>query len=276
MENENKEFVPCADGSANSNATESDTINLNPPGCSDFVEEVVDAKPVEEVVNKAPEDTVTPDIVKEAEKDLTELKEIGEEITKLENRLDAVPEPAQPQVDPKKYNRKQRRRMERQMKHQQKLETKQAEQKGNTFATRKDLVQMYQSLQKLRDRLYYVDVLTGALEKLLIEKGMVTEEEIADRIKKENAKAMAFQEIQKGTKDYDNRLKRCQELQIDPNISVIGQQIYEDPDLDISAKVELAQKYDLKILLQALGNLVSPKQEGASVASETSGDKGSE
>jgi len=154
---------------------------------SEVIPEVVEAE-IQETsettthdYRKAPEVTVTPDIV-EAKKDLTELKQIGEEITKLEERLGTVPDPAQPQIDPKKYNRKQRRKMERQMKHQQKAEQKQAEQKGSTFATRKDLVNMHQSMQKIRDRLYYVDILTGALEKLLISKIIISEEEVANCI----------------------------------------------------------------------------------------------
>jgi hypothetical protein len=98
--------------------------------------------------------------------------------------------------------------------------------------------------------MYYIDVLTAAMEKLLIEKNILTEDELKNTIKSETEKALAFQDIQKGQKDYENRIKKCIELGIDPNISIISQQIYEDVEMPLAEKKELAKTYNLEVLLK--------------------------
>lgn len=204
------------------------------------------------------------------DKNLNELEEIGEEITHLENRLGKIPgtewvdeqntnkldtsSADQNKIDMSKYNRKQRRQIQRRLVRNEKQKMSNAEQKGNTFVTRREFVGLFQSAQKIRDRLYYVDVLTGAIEKLLIEKNIITEDELRNKIKTEAEKAMAFQEIQKTEKDYENRLKKLMELQIDPNMSVVGQQLYEDPDVSLDEKKRLAKEYNLEVLLKIFDN----------------------
>ena len=197
--------------------------NLNNiPGCSDFVED----------------------------ENLNKLEEIGKEIEVLEDKIKALPNAEQ--LDTSKYNRKQRRRLQRNIVHNEKSKNKQIEQKANSYVTRREFAVMFQSIQKIRDRLYYVDILTAAIEKLIIEKTIVTEEEIGEFIKRESDKAMAFQEIQKEVGNYETRLKKCLNLQIDPQISNIGQQIYEANDINIDEKLRLAKEYNLEILLKAL------------------------
>jgi hypothetical protein len=181
-------------------------------------------------------------------KELEQLEEINKDITKIEQKLEAIPGAAP--LDMTKYNRKQRRQLERNMKHNEKEKQKDLIQKGNTFVTRREFVGLFQSMQKLRDRMYYIDVLTAAMEKLLIEKNIFTEEELKNTIKSETEKALAFQDIQKGQKDYETRIKKCLELGIDPNISVISQQIYEDAEMPLDEKKELAKTYNLEVLLK--------------------------
>lgn len=181
-------------------------------------------------------------------KELEQLEEINQDITKIEQKLEAIPGAAP--LDMTKYNRKQRRHMERAMKHNEKEKQKDLTQKGNTFVTRREFVSLFQSMQKLRDRMYYIDVLTSAMEKLLISKNILTEDELKDTVKTEAEKALAFQDIQKGQKDYENRIKKCIELGIDPNISIISQQIYEDADMSLADKKILAETYNLEVLLK--------------------------
>lgn len=182
---------------------------------------------------------------------LKELEEIGKKIDQIENKLEAIPNVvSDDKSDVAKYNRKQRRQMQRIMIRQEKEKQKILKQKGESFVTRREFVGLFQSMQKLRDRLYYVDILTAAMQEFLIVKNIITEEEFAEYIKRESEKAMAFQEIQKGQKDYENRLKKCIELKIDPNISVISGQIYEDSELDTDEKQRLAKDYNLKELLK--------------------------
>jgi hypothetical protein len=178
---------------------------------------------------------------------LEKLEEINQDITKLEQKLEAIP--IAEQLDTSKYNRKQRRRLQRAMIRDEKVKQNKLEQKGNTFVTRKEFVGLFQSMQKLRDRLYFVDVLTAGIEKLLISKNIITEEELKTVIEEENEKAKQFQEIQQGEKDYENRLKKCVELKIDPNMTVIGRQIYEDSELTLADKMRLAEEYKLEVLL---------------------------
>lgn len=189
-----------------------------------------------------------------------ELNAIGEEIIQLENRLEKVDdESSLVTKQDQKYNRKQRRRMERMTKHQQKADQKKIDQKGNTFITRREFVGLFQSVQKLRDRLYYIDVLTGALEKLLLQKGILTEDELKEVIKIENEKAMKYQDIQKGEKDYKNRIRELQKLEINPNASVIPQQIFDDKDLTIDQKIDLAKEFGLEELLKILETINNKK-----------------
>ena len=183
--------------------------------------------------------------------ELKQLQKIGSEINKLEDQLNKLPE------SDNKYNRKQRRQQQRKMIQGEKAHQKQIEQKANTIVTRKEFVSLFQAAQKLRDRLYYIDVLTSALEKLLLEKNIISEEELGKYIKDENEKARLFQEIQNGQKDYENRLNKCRELGIDPNISIISQQIYEDVELELDTKINLAKQYNLENLLKILESQVS-------------------
>jgi hypothetical protein len=178
---------------------------------------------------------------------LEKLEEINQDITKIEQKLEEIPNTEQ--LDMSKYNRKQRRRLQRMMIKEEKTKQNKLEQKGNTFVTRKEFVGLFQSAQKLRDRLYFVDVLTAGLEKLLIEKNIITEEELKTIVDKENEKAKQFQEIQNGEKDYENRLKKLVELGVDPNMSIIGRQIYEDSELTLADKMRLAEEYKLEVLL---------------------------
>lgn len=202
---------------------------------------------MEDIIDQKTELELQGNIVTE-DKNLEKLQEINEDITKIEKKLEEVPGAAP--LDMTKYNRKQRRHMERAMKHNEKEKQKELIQKGNTFVTRREFVGLFQSMQKLRDRMYYIDVLTAAMEKLLIEKNIITEDELKNTIKSETEKALAFQDIQKGQKDYENRIKKCIELGIDPNISIISQQIYEDAEMPLAEKKELAKTYNLEVLLK--------------------------
>ena len=185
------------------------------------------------------------------DENLNKLEEIGKEIENIEKKLEELPI-EDPNLDMSKFNRKQRRKIQRDMIHEEKAKQKLGEQRGNTFVTRREFAALHSAAQKLRDRLYYVDILVNSIEKLLIDKNILTEDEIKNTVKSESEKAMTFQEIQKGIGDYENRLNKCKELEIDPNISIIGQQIYEDASMEISEKLRLAKEYNLTILLKVL------------------------
>jgi len=121
------------------------------------------------------------------DENLKQLEDIGKEIDNIENKLQSISV-----EDSNIYNRKQRRQIQRRMVRDEKLKQSKAEQKGNTFVTRKEFVGLFQSVQRLRDRLFYVDILTSALEKLLIDKKLVTADEIKQFVEEETARAKSF------------------------------------------------------------------------------------
>lgn len=159
---------------------------------------------------------------------LDQLKKINEDITVIEQKLKTIP-------GGKKQFLKQHKK-----------------DNSSNFITRREFVTLFQSVQKIRDRLYYVDVLTSAMEKVLIGKNIFTEDELEKTIKLETEKSLVFQDIQQGQKDYENRIKKCIEVGVDPDISIIGQQIYEDEDMSLADKKSLAETYNLKTLLNIL------------------------
>lgn len=181
---------------------------------------------------------------------LEKLEEINQDLTNIEEKLNAIPDTQQ--LDLTKYNRKQRRQIQRKMIRNEKSKQRKIEQKENIPVTRKEFVGLFQSMQKLRDRLYYVDVLSAVIENILINKNIITREELKVAFEEEGKRAQEFQNIQQGVKDYENRLKKCVELEIDPNISVIGKQLYEDAEVSIDEKLRLAEAYNLKLLLSSL------------------------
>jgi len=181
------------------------------------------------------------------EQDLHELKKIGNEITQLENKLESLNEPV--------YNRKQRRQLRRQsIRHENQKKSK-LQRSGEVFITRKEFVSLFQSVQKIRDRLYFIDILTASMEKILMSKNIIIEEELQKAIIEENDKAQEFQKLQNGEKDYINRLQKCIELNIDPNHSNIGKQILEDNELALADKIEFAEKFKLDSLLKILKSM---------------------
>jgi hypothetical protein len=155
-------------------------------------------------------------------------------------------------INDKKLNRKQRRYLASKMVKEEKAKQKRVNMLGNTPVTRKEFVGLFQSVQKIRDRLYYIDILTASIEKLLVEKNIITEDEIKESIKAESEKAMKFKEIQDQNGNYEERIKQCLELKIDPNISIIGQQIFNDVELAFDEKIRIATEYKLEMLLKAL------------------------
>jgi len=184
-------------------------------------------------------------------KNLNELKEINKELTSLEKKLEEIPNPTD-----ERYNRHQRRQLKRQMISEEKKKQNRVKQLENTPVTRREFVGLFKSAQMIRDRLYYVDVLVAAIEKLLLEKRVITELELKETIRVEAEKAIAFQNIQKEEKNYESRLLKCRELDIDPNISNIGKQLYEDSEVTIEDKLRLAKEFNLMVLLKALNNEV--------------------
>ncbi|MDD4081856.1 MAG: hypothetical protein PHD05_00580 [Sphaerochaetaceae bacterium] len=152
------------------------------------------------------------------------------------------------------FNRRQRRYLKTQMIKQEKTKQKRLIEKGEQYITRKEFVGLFQSCQKLRDRLYYLDINFMALEKLLLQKGIFSAEELQKAVNVEVERTQEFSKVQSGEKDYDARLSKCVELEVNPDVTIIGQQILNDTELSFEEKYELASKYNLTTLIKILDN----------------------
>jgi len=153
------------------------------------------------------------------------------------------------------FNRKQRRYLKAQMVKTEKAKQKRLLEKGEQFVTRKEFVGLFQSCQKIRDRLYYLDIHILALEKLILDKQLLNSEELENYVNMEVNKANEYFRLQNEEKNYENRLTRCVELEINPDSSIIGRQILNDTTLSFEEKYELASKYNLATLLKVLDDL---------------------
>lgn len=124
----------------------------------------------------------------------------------------------------------------------------------NSPATRGEMYTVMETVNKIRDRLYQLDIFCSSIEKVLIEKNIVTREEIEVAFKYEAERSKKFNEIQLGTLNYESRLDECKQWNIDINNTVIPQQILDDKQMNSVDKVNLAKKYDIKQVLKELSD----------------------
>lgn len=145
-------------------------------------------------------------------------------------------------------SRQQRRQQER---DQEKYnETMRKQMAAN--ATKGDLIMLVQSFQKLRDRLFQLDIINSALEKIIINKGLATRDEIKDAVSHEAERAIKMKEINDEKGNYEKRLETCKEWDIIIDMTNIPTQILQDISLTNVQKRELAKKYDLQNILDKL------------------------
>lgn len=118
--------------------------------------------------------------------------------------------------------------------------------------TRKEMATFVKHFTTIRDRLFQVELLNGALERILLEKNIFTEDELNDVYSKEVEKSHVFATIQKQEGDYETRIKLCNDNNIDVNITVIPDQIFKDEELSIEEKTKLADEYNIDKLKELL------------------------
>ena len=91
------------------------------------------------------------------------------------------------------------------------------------------------------------DTILLAIKDILIEKGIITEEEINERISLYKMRDRILFQIQVGKGNYEKRLELCLKFGIDPNSTVIPKQITNDETLDLNDKRSLIEKYGLRV-----------------------------
>lgn len=120
----------------------------------------------------------------------------------------------------------------------------------NAVATKKDLVQTHMFLKSLADRIYHLDILTSAIERTVVDKGLITREDLKNAYTIEAERAIAFEEIQKDqTDDYEVLLQKCKKHEIDPNVTVITERLAYDDNILEEEKIRLATEYGITRIL---------------------------
>lgn len=145
-------------------------------------------------------------------------------------------------------SRQQRRQQERDQEKYNEAMRKQM----SAAATKGDLMMLVQSFQKLRDRLFQMDIINSALEKIIISKGLATREEIKEAVGQEAKRAMKMKEVSEEKGNYEKRLETCKEWDIVADMTNIPIQILQDVSLTDEQKRELAEKYKLQSVLDKL------------------------
>jgi len=153
-------------------------------------------------------------------------------------------------------SRQQRRQQEREDEKYNKMMKKQLA----AMATKGDLMMLVEAFNKLRDRLFQMDIINSALEKIIINKGLATRDEIMVAVKCEADRAMKMKEVNDEKENYEKRLETCLEFDIDPNFTSVPLQIFQDTNLTVDQKRDLAVKYNLETVLEKL-----PKEESKEV-----------
>ncbi len=137
----------------------------------------------------------------------------------------------------------------------------------SSVATKADVYQVLQVFERLRDRVMYLDLYTAALEKVLIDRNILTAVEVNEALKYEGERAAKFKEINSGQGDYEHRLITCKKWNIDPSVTTIPDQIFSDLSLTLDQKYDLADKYNIERLKELLDN---EKKESIENANQTS------
>jgi len=147
--------------------------------------------------------------------------------------------------------------LQRQKERQEQKHQEQMRKYLNSPATRADIFKVMEAFEKLRDRILHLDLFTAALEKVLLDRNILTRDEIEEAFKYEGMRTAKFKEINEMQGDYEKRLDLCNEWNIDPNITTIVDQIFADQALTEDQKKDLADKYNI----ERLKDLLNPKKE---------------
>lgn len=143
-------------------------------------------------------------------------------------------------------SRQQRRQQERDERKYNETMRKQL----SAYATKGDLMMLVDAFQKLRDRLFQLDIINSALEKVIVNKGLCTREEIKELVEYEAKRAIKLKEVNDEKGNYEKRLDICKEWDIVPDMTKIPEQILNDIELTKEQKLDFAEKYNLDSLLE--------------------------
>jgi hypothetical protein len=124
----------------------------------------------------------------------------------------------------------------------------------SSAVTKAEFFQIVEVFNRLRDRMMHLDIFSSAVEKVLIDKGLVTRDEIEAAFEYESKRAVKFNEINNQKGNYVARLEVCKEWQIDPSVTQIPDQILADADLADEEKLKLANDFNIKRLIEIIEN----------------------
>lgn len=121
----------------------------------------------------------------------------------------------------------------------------------NAAVPRREIIPFIQELQTLKDqqikslqeRLAAMDLIVIALQKTLIKKGVVTEDELNEDIRYEQERTKVFLEVSQSKDSYEKRLDLCVKWDLPIESTGITAQIKQDSSLTPEQKNTLAGKY---------------------------------
>jgi len=156
------------------------------------------------------------------------------------------------------------RQLKRQKEREEFKKQDQMRKQFNLPATKAELYQVMESFGRLRDRMFHLDIFTAAIEKALSEKGVVTREEMEEAFTYEGKRAAKYNEINNEKGNYITRLEVCKEWNIDPSVTQIPDQMLADTELTEEKRLEYANTYNIKRLLEIEENRkkIEEKLEG--------------
>ena len=127
--------------------------------------------------------------------------------------------------------------------------------------TKAEMYQLMELFNRLRDRMFHLDIFSSAIEKVLIDKGLATREEIEESFKFEGKRAAKFNEISNQQGDYKKRLDICKEWNIDPSITQIPDQMMADKELSDDERMKFAVEYNITRLIEIEENKKKIEEE---------------
>jgi len=98
-------------------------------------------------------------------------------------------------------------------------------------------------IQSLLDRISIQDIVMHSLRSALITHKIISESDLKKSAETELEKFNMFQEIDKGEKDYANRMASCKKHKIDITQTKILNQLYHDKEMSDEDKKALLKKY---------------------------------
>lgn len=115
----------------------------------------------------------------------------------------------------------------------------------NSPVSKKEIYPLVQQVQKLQQTVESMNLLIDAMQRVLVDKKLVTKLDLEDKYDFVQDRLLEFTKIQETTGDYEKRLEVCKKYDIPIDKTVLPSQIHEDKKLNNLEKLELCDKFNI-------------------------------